>query len=264
MNVPLIDTHAHLDVSAFDEDRTEAISRASEVGVGSMITVGTDLESSRKAIELSERHLGVHAAVGIHPHDAAMIDETNIAALSELARHPAVVAIGETGLDYYRDYSPKESQIKGLKWHLALASEMDLPVIIHCRQAEEEMLGLLRSWVSDCQDKGRECRAVIHCFNGDATAAREYLDMGFYLALGAYVGYPSSAGMHDVFRSIPGNKLLLETDCPFLPPQTYRGKRNEPAYLPLTLQALTEIRQELDEDIAAATTQNAQRLFRLP
>lgn len=264
MNVLLVDTHAHLDMSVFDEGRTETITRALAAGVGNIITVGTDLESSQKAIELSEHHTGVYAAVGIHPHDVATIDNADIARLGEMARHSGVVAIGETGLDFYRDYSPKKAQIQALKWQLALSAELELPVIIHCRQAEEDMLDLLHSWISDYGGTSRQYRGVIHCFSSNSDTAQEYLNMGFYLSLGAYIGYPSSAVTHDTIRSIPKDRLLVETDCPFLPPQSYRGKRNEPAYLPLTVKALATIRGESYEDVAKMTTQNAQRLFRLP
>ncbi|MFC2056228.1 TatD family hydrolase [Chloroflexota bacterium] len=264
MDVLVVDTHAHLDMSAFDEDRTEIITRAVDVGVGNIITVGIDLESSKKAIELSKHYAGIYAAVGIHPHDVANIDKTDIKKLSEIATYPGVVAIGETGLDFYRDYSPRETQIQALKWQLALSAEMKLPVIIHCRQAEEDLLHLLRSWISDYGDTHRQYQGVIHCFNNDSNTTKEYLNMGFHLSLGAYIGYPTSTETYDVIRSIPKDRLLVETDCPFLPPQNYRGKRNEPAYLPLTVRALAEIREESYEDVAKVTTLNAQRLFRLP
>lgn len=253
----MIDTHAHLDVGEFDKDRDETIARALAAGVVNIITVGTDLESSKKAVELAERYTGVYAAVGIHPHDATTTSEANIAKLGEIARHPRVVAIGETGLDFFRDYSPRTAQIQALKWHLTLAVELGLPVVIHCREAEKDMLNLLRS-------THQQCQGVIHCFRGDTDTAREYLDMGFYLSLAAYIGYPSSVKAHDVIRSIPGDRLLVETDCPFLPPQGHRGERNEPAYLPLTVRSLAAIRREQYEDTAKATSQNAQRLFRLP
>jgi len=264
MNILLVDTHAHLDVSAFDEDRTGTITKALDVGVDNIITVGTDLESSKKAIELSEHYAGVYAAVGIHPHDVSTIDKTDIARLGEIAKHPHVVAIGETGLDFYRDYSPRNTQIQALKWQLALSAKLELPVIIHCRQAEEETLDLLRSCMSDYGDTSKQYQGVIHCFSSNSNTAREYLDMGFYLSLGAYIGYPSLASTHDVIRNIPKDRLLVETDCPFLPPQSYRGKRNEPSYLPFTVKALATIREESYEDVAKLTTQNAQRLFRLP
>lgn len=264
MNVLLIDTHAHLDMSAFDEDREETIVRALNAGVGNIITVGTDLESSQKAVELSKRYAGIFAAVGIHPHEAAAIEKSDIARLCEIAGHPKVVAIGETGLDFYRDYSPKEAQIQALKWQLALSAELELPVIIHCRQAEADMLNLLSSCISDYGGVDKQYKGVIHCFSSDINTAKEYLNMGFYLALGAYIGYPKSAVTHDTIRSITGDSLLVETDCPFLPPQSYRGKRNEPSYLPLTVKALAAIRGESYENVARMTTQNAQRLFCLP
>ncbi len=264
MNELLIDTHAHLDLSDFDKDRAETIARALNARVANIITVGTDLESSKKAIELSEHYTGVYAAVGIHPQDTSTISEADMAGIGKIAGHPRVVAIGETGLDFYRDRSPKAAQIQALKWHLALSAESGLPVIIHCRQSEVEMLELLRSCLSEYGDSRGQYKGVIHCFSGDAQTAKEYLNMGFYLSLGAYIGYPSSRGIHGVIRSIPGERLLVETDCPFLPPQTHRGKRNEPAYIPLTVKVLAAIREEPYEDIARAITQNARRLFNLP
>lgn len=263
MNVSLTDTHAHLDMTDFDEDRAEIIARALDAGVSNIITAGTDLQSSKKAIELSERYSGVYAAVGIHPQEAATISEADMSRIGEIARHPGVVAIGETGLDFYRNYFPKAAQIQALKWHLALAAELDIPVIIHCRQAEAGMLDVLHSCISDYGDRG-QYRGVIHCFSGDSDTAKEYLNMGFYLSLGAYIGYPSSRGTHNVIKSIPEERLLVETDSPFLPPQSHRGKRNEPAYVSVTARVLATIRGESYEDIAKVTTQNAQRLFHLP
>lgn len=263
MNIPnIIDTHAHLNMD-FDNDQAEAISRAADAGVTNIITVGTDLESSRKAVELSERYAGVYAAVGIHPHDVSAITMADMDTLGQIAMNPRVVAIGETGLDFYRDTSPKDKQIMALLWQLDLAEETGLPVIIHCRQATEEMVALLCSRLSTPTSTRQQYRGVIHCFNGDINTAKEYLDMGFYISLGGYIGYPKSKGLHEVIRSIPQDRLLVETDCPFLPPQKYRGKRNEPSYLTFTVKALAEIMSAPYEDIAAATTQNAGRLFGL-
>ena len=264
MNIsPLVDTHAHLDVSAFDKDRAETIIRALKIGVGNIISVGTNLESSKKAVELSKQYAGVYAAVGIHPHDATAIDKADIAKLGEIAKYSGVVAIGETGLDFHRNYSPKRAQIQALEWQLALSAELGLPIIIHCREAEQDMLDLLCSSMSNNVITQGKCRGVIHCFSGDIDIAKEYLNMGFLLSLGAYIGYPSSASTHDVIRSIPQDRLLVETDCPFLPPQSHRGKRNEPSYLPLTVNILATIRKESYEDVAMASTQNAVQLFHL-
>ncbi len=258
----MVDTHAHLDMSAFDKDRSEVIARALDTGVGTIIAVGTNLESSKQAIELAEEYPEILATVGFHPHDAATVDKTDIVRLGEIARHPRVVAIGEIGLDFYRDYSPRAAQLQALQWQLDLAAQLELPVIIHCRQAEQDMLNVLSGWVSLHKGPQEQDRGVIHCFSGSNDTAGRYLDMGFYLALGAYIGYPGSESAHDVIRNIPPDKLLIETDCPFLSPQSHRGKRNEPAYLPLTVRVLAKIRGEAPETVAAKTTENAHRLFR--
>ena len=254
-----MDTHAHLDADAFDDDRAEVIARAREAGVSTIISAGTDLESSKKAIALAEKHPEVLATVGFHPHGAGTVKEADIASLAEIANHPRVVAIGEAGLDFYRNYSPREAQLQVLKWQLELAMKLDLPIVIHCREAEKDLLALLREWTKRYQE--RQGRGVIHCFMGDSDAAQQYLEMGFYLSLGAYIGYPASAYAHDVIRDIPQDRLMVETDCPFLAPQKYRGQRNEPAYVPLTVEVLAEIRGVPLETVARETTENAQRLF---
>ena len=263
MKPSIVDTHAHLDMAPFDEDRSEAIARAADSGVSTIITVGIDLESSRKAVKLAESYPGVFAAVGFHPHRATGITEADIARLAKIATRPRVVAIGETGLDFYRNYSPREAQLQGLKWQLELATALDLPVIIHCRQAEKEMLSLLYEWTSS-DERPKQPRGVIHCFSGDTDTARQYLNMGFFISLAANISYPSSSRTHDATRSIPPDRLLVETDSPFLPPQRYRGKRNEPSYLPLTVETLARIRETSPEVVATQTTENASRLFRLP
>jgi TatD DNase family protein len=250
-------------VDAFNEDRADVITRARECGVVTIISVGTDLQSSHEATRLAESHAEVWAAVGLHPHEAGGVSEPDMAHLAQLAEHPRVVAIGEVGLDFYRDYSPREEQLEALKWQLALAAELDLPVVIHCRQAEGQMLPLLRDWTSRHKSSRREPRGVIHCFSGDIDTARQYLDMGFFISFGAYIGYPASRRKHGMIRSIPQDRLVVETDSPFLPPQGHRGKRNEPAFLPLTVELLAEIRGVSLEQIAQETTTNARRLFRL-
>ena len=262
-NLSVIDTHAHLDMGAFDKDRREVIERALDAGVDTIITVGTSLDSSKQAIKLAEEFPEVFATVGLHPHDVATVEREDIAGLGVIANHPKVIAIGEIGLDFHRDYSTRGAQLQALKWQLDLATKLELPVIIHCREAEKDMLSLIREWTSGYGGPCGQCQGVIHCFNGDSYSAKQYLDMGFYLSFGAYIGYPSSRNSHDVIRSIPEYRLLVETDCPFLPPQSRRGKRNEPAYLRLTVQVLAEIREESSRNIAETTTQNARRLFRL-
>lgn len=248
----------------FSKDRTEVVARARDSGVSTIITVGVDQGSNEQAIKLAESHIEVFAAVGFHPHNVARVNKIDITSLAQLAEHSRVVAIGEVGLDFYRAYSPREAQLRVLKWQLELAAKMGLPVIVHCRQAEKDMLPLLRDWVSHDKHPQRQPPGVIHCYSSDANTAREYLDMGFFISFGAYIGYPTSGSLHSVIRSIPQDRLLIETDCPYLPPQSHRGQRNEPAYLPITVGLLARIRQVTPEQTARETTHNARRLFRLP
>jgi TatD DNase family protein len=262
VELPLVDTHAHLDMRHFNKDRNEVIARALNAGVIKIVTVGADLESSQQAIKLAENHAQIYATVGFHPHEANRVKETDITRLAELARHPKVVAIGEIGLDFYRNLSPREIQFQALRWQLELAVTVDLPVIIHSRQAEKEMLAVLGDWSSHKGQK-RNPIGVIHCFNGNRDTARKYLNMGFYISLGAYISYPSSTYMLDAIRGIPQDRLAVETDCPFLPPQSLRGKRNEPAYVRFTVDKLAEIRGASVEAIARQTTENAHRLFHI-
>jgi len=264
MKPTIIDTHAHLDMPHFNKDRAEVVFKALESGVSTIITVGIDLESSRKAIKLAESYKEIFATAGFHPHEASRVKEASLAELAEIAKHPRVVAIGELGLDFYRNRSPREAQLQALRWQLEMATEVDLPVVIHSRQAEKDMLAALRDWASHCKHPDGEPVGVVHCFGGDTDTARQYLDMGFLISLGAYIGYPASLRSHHVIRSIPLDKLMVETDCPFLPPQSHRGKRNEPAYLPLTVKLLAEIKQVPPETVARETTRNACKLFRLP
>ncbi|MFC1897898.1 TatD family hydrolase [Chloroflexota bacterium] len=258
----IVDTHAHLDMSVFDKDCSDVVARARDAHVNKIINVGTDLESSKKAIGLAEKYPEIFAAVGFHPHDSVKVGKAHILELTEIANHPKVVAIGEIGLDFYRNYSPREKQIKTLRLQLDLATQLGLPVIIHCRQAEREMLNLLHDWISLNDSSQKQCRGVIHCFNSGKATLRQYLDMGFYISLGAYIGYPTSQ-MHDVILDIPADRLVVETDCPFLPPQRYRGQRNEPAYVLLTVEVLSKITSESYEKIAQKTTNNAHHLFHL-
>ena len=258
----IVDTHAHLDMSVFDRDCIEVIARARNVNVNKIINVGTDLESCKKTIKLAEKYPEIFAAVGFHPHNAIRVGKTYIMELVEIANHPKVVAIGEIGLDFYRNYSPIEAQIQTLRLQLDLATKLGLPVIMHCRQAEEEMLNLLSNWVLSNKNSQKQCSGVIHCFNSGKDTLRQYLDMGFYVSLGAYISYPKSQ-IHSIILDIPDDRLVVETDCPFLPPQDYRGKRNEPAYVSITVEILTKIKNESYEQVTQKTTRNAHRLFHL-
>ncbi|HEY41607.1 MAG TPA: TatD family hydrolase [Dehalococcoidia bacterium] len=257
--ITLVDTHAHLDADEFGTDRDEVITRAHDAGVTSIITVGTSVESGQRSIELAEQYPGILASIGIHPHAASTTTEADIDSIARLAGHPRVVAIGEIGLDFYRDYSPRDSQLQVLQWQLEMAVRLDLPVAIHCRQAHEEMLAILHDWTTRYPE--RHSPGVIHCFMGDIETARGYLEMGFYLSLGGYITYPVNRNAHDVMRFIPADRLMVETDCPFLTPQLYRGQRNEPSYVRYTAEELAEIRGVPLETLARETTKNARRLF---
>ena len=261
MNNPkmsIVDTHAHLDADEFIADCDAVNKRAVKAGVNRIITCGTGVESSEKAIALAEKYPQVYGAVGIHPHEIADVKKDDISKIAELSRHPKVVALGEMGLDFHRSVVHKDAQIQGLKWQLELASELKLPVIIHVRQATDEMIKILDEWVSESHT---EAPGVIHCFQESLPIAKTFLEMGFYLSLGGYISYPSSH-LATVIKSIPKNRLLLETDCPYLPPQQFRGQRNEPAYVKYTVERMAQILGKTAEDVAEQTTGNAIRLFK--
>jgi len=260
-DVSIVDSHAHLTASEFDEDLADVIARARDAGVGTIVTVGTELESVREAIALAEQHPGILVVAGFHPHGADSVSREGITALGELAQHTKVVAIGEIGLDFHRDYSPRERQREVLRWQLALTAELGLPIVVHCREAHEEMLPILREWTRNLGASLTSPSGIIHCFVGDTETARKYLELGFYLSLAAYIGYPSSRYAHDTIRTIPSDRLLVETDCPFFAPQRIRGKRCEPAHVRDTVVELARIRGVTLETVARETTQNAQRLF---
>ena len=264
MDMDIIDTHAHLDMPEFDSDRDAVIKRAFDGGVNIINTIGINIESCRRAIELAEKYQGIVSSVGFHPQESDNIKEEDVHILKKFAQHPRVVAMGEMGLDYYRHRSSRENQLKVLKWQLELAIEIGKPIIIHCREAQEDMLNLVRKWIGNTHISHNGARGVLHCFNGDLEIANIYIDMGFYVALGAYIGYPSSANLRNTVKNIPFERLVIETDCPFLPPQQYRGQRNEPYYSMITLGVLAEVKRVPQEEMARLTTLNARNLFNLP
>ena len=251
----LTDTHAHLDFPQFDGDREEVIARALAAGVGSIINVGADLASSRRAVALAEAHPQIYAAVGVHPHDAKTLTDEVLKELRELAQHPKVIAIGEIGLDFYRDLSPRDEQQRAFERQLALASELGKPVIIHDRQAHAEVLAILRRWPG--------LRGVLHCFSGDLDMAHEAIEMGFYISVGGPVTFKNARRLPEIVRQLPLERLLVETDCPYLAPHPYRGKRNEPAYVRLVAQKVAELKGVPLERVARVTTANARQLFGL-
>jgi TatD DNase family protein len=258
----LLDSHTHIDMPEFDADREGVLQRARDAGVVAVIDIGIDIASSEAAIALAGKHSDVFASVGIHPHDASKVTETDIARLEELAKHHKVVAIGETGLDFHRNRSSKESQVEAFKCHLDLASQAGLPVVIHSRNANDEVFEILSEWVSG-RKGARQPVGVLHCFSGDAALGKKYIDLGFLLSFAGPVTYPKSSAAI-VAKDIPLDKMLIETDCPFLTPQAYRGKRNEPAYLSYVAAKIAEVKGVPAESVAETASANAIRLFHLP
>jgi TatD DNase family protein len=251
-----IDTHAHLEMEAFDGDRDAVLQRAAEAGLEAIVTVGTTLADCEKAVALARQHAPLYAAVGIHPHEVKGINGATYAALRTLTRRDKVVAIGEIGLDFFYDHSPREVQLRCFGEQLTLAEELDLPVIIHDREAHAETLEILES------RKGR-IRGVLHCFSGDWAMARACLAMGFYLSIAGPVTYRRSEPLREVTRQMPLERLLIETDAPYLAPQPFRGKRNEPAYVVETAGCVAGIRGLPVEELKRLTAVNARRLFGL-
>lgn len=253
----LVDSHAHLIDKKFDCDREELIVRTRAGGVVLVINVGYDLDSSRRSAVLVEKHDFIFAAVGIHPHDAAKVSGNYLDVLKELAADDKVVAVGETGLDYYRNLSPAVTQQRVFREQLALARELDLPVVIHNRQSNGELLKILRS------DGIGPAGGVIHCFSDSWEMAWEYMRMGFYISIAGVITYPGSGNLKDLAARLPLERLLVETDCPYLTPVPYRGKRNEPLYIRLVVEEIARLREIPAAEFALAVLQNTRRLFRL-
>ena len=250
----LIDTHAHLEMSDFDEDRDDVIERAIESSVHAIIAVGISLEDSEAALALAQQYDAVYATVGVHPHDAQGIDDATYDGLRRLAQHEKVVAYGEIGLDFYRDRSPRDIQIRRFEEQLNLAAELDLPVVIHSRDAHRETYEMLR------RQRGR-LRGVLHCFSGDYTMATRYIDLGYYLSIPGTITFPKAEALVEVVQKVPLDSLLIETDSPYLTPVPNRGKRNEPANVAYVAQKISEIRGLTLEAVGRATTDNAVDLF---
>jgi TatD DNase family protein len=263
--ITLVDTHAHLDFSQFDEDRELVLERAADEGVSCVVTVGFDLESSRQAVALADGHTNVKACVGVHPHDASTVTPEAMRDLKELSEDRQVVAIGEIGLDYYRDRSPRSTQRKVLREQLELAAEAGKPVVIHDREAHDDIMGMLREWsetVTASNGKLRPPLGVVHCFSGDQAMADELFELGFLISVAGPVTFNNARRLQDLVRRLPLDKLLVETDCPFLSPHPHRGQRNEPARVRLVASRVAEIRKVPLDEVARATTENARRLFR--
>lgn len=255
-----VDSHCHLDDAKFNADRDQMIARARAAGVKQMLSIGTgdgppDLEA---AVRIADRYPFVYATVGIHPNDVSKINLNTFENLIGLLRHPKVVAMGEIGLDYHWD-TPKEIQTPAFIRQMEIAAEAKMPIVIHTRDAWRDTLDLLREhWAPT----GLGC--LMHCFTGDAAQARECLDLGFHLAFGGVTTYPKAPGVREAARIVPADRILLETDCPYLAPVPHRGQRNEPGYLVHTATTLADVRGVSLEQLAQETTANFDRFFQIP
>lgn len=253
----LIDSHAHLDLPEFDADREAVIERARTAGVASIVTIGIGPKECRAAVQIAQQWPFVYAALGIHPHNAARWNGEVRDFLAQAAHQPKVVAIGEIGLDFYRNRSAKKDQIRCFRDQIHLARDLKLPIIIHDREAHRETLAIVR------EEHAGEYGGVFHCFSGDASMARECIDLGFFISIPGTVTFRNAHVLHEVVRHVPLEHLLVETDCPFLTPVPFRGKRNEPAYVRYVAEAIAALKNLTTEEVASQTTANADKLFGL-
>lgn len=253
----LIDTHCHLDFKDFDNDRDGAIGRAISKGVVRIINVGSSLEGSRRSVDLAKKYDIIYASVGIHPHEADSVTDDAISEVKELAKEKKVVAIGEVGLDYYRNLSPKDKQVEAFKKFIHLAGSLKLPLIIHSREADQDLINILKS------EKTKEQSGVIHCFSGDGRFLKECLGLGFSVSFTSNLTFKKAEALREVAKTVPVERVLLETDAPYLAPEGMRGKRNEPAYLTYLVNEWVKLTCLSKEDIGRITTHNANELFKL-
>ncbi|WP_409272945.1 TatD family hydrolase [Neobacillus sp. SCS-31] len=251
----LIDTHAHLNAEQYEEDIEEVIGRAKENGVEKIVVVGFDRPTIEKAIELAETHDFIYACVGWHPVDAIDMTDEDLSWIEELAAHPKVVALGETGLDYHWDKSPRDIQKEVFRKQIRLAKKVKLPIVIHNREATADIVQILK------EENASEVGGIMHCFSGSVEIAKQCVEMNFYISLGGPVTFKNAVKPKEVAAELPLDKLLVETDCPYLTPHPHRGKRNEPSYVKLVAEEIARIKGIPFEDVAKATTENAMRLF---
>lgn len=258
-----IDTHCHLNFPQFDADRDAVVQRALEAGVAIIVNPAVDLPTSRQAIELAERYPGVYAQVGVHPNDCADFNAATLAELAELAAHPKVAAIGEIGLDYYWERVSHPQQWAAFEAQLELAGRLDLPVVLHCRDAHADLRDILRKWVPGAQkQRARDAiLGVLHAYSGDLDMAAEVFDWQMVLSFGGPLTFRNAKDLHALLVQLPLERLMLETDAPYLTPHPHRGKRNEPAYIPLIARGLAEIKTIDVVQVAAATSTLAQAVF---
>lgn len=251
----LFDTHVHVNAEQFNGDLEDVIERAKEAGVDNMVVVGFDRPTIIRAMELIETYDFMYAAVGWHPVDAIDMTEDDLQWIEELSNHPKVVAIGEMGLDYHWDKSPKDVQMEVFRKQIRLAKKVGLPIIIHNREATADIVNILK------EEEASRVGGIMHCFSGSAETALECINMNFYISLGGPVTFKNAKKPKEVAAAVPLERLLIETDCPYLAPHPYRGKRNEPSYVKLVAEQIAEIKQLTIEEVSQATTENAKKLF---
>lgn len=251
----LIDTHAHLNAEQYKEDIEEVIQRAQESGVSTMIVVGFDRPTILKAMELCEKYEFIYATVGWHPVDAIDMTDEDLLWIEQLASHPKVVALGEMGLDYYWDKSPKDLQKEVFRKQIQLAKRVNLPIVIHNRDATADVVKMLK------EENASEVGGVMHCFTGSLEIARQCMEMNFYISFGGPITFKNATKTREVAKEVPLESLLIETDCPYLTPHPHRGKRNEPAYVTLVAEQIAQLKELSLKELSDITSSNAKRLF---
>ncbi len=251
----LIDSHCHIDDARYDADREAMIQRAQAEGVGHFVTIGCDLDTSRAAVALAQKHSFISATVGVHPHEVKLIQDNWYDELRTLAKSGRVVAYGEIGLDYHYDHSPRDVQRARFREQVRLACALKLPIVIHTREAQEDTIVILK------EEKAGEVGGVFHCFSGDAWLAKDALDLGFYLSFSGVITFQNATMLRDIVKTVPLDRIMVETDAPYLTPVPNRGKRNEPAYVRHVADKIAELHGLTIQQVEDATTQNTKRLF---
>lgn len=253
----LFETHAHLNAKEFDEDRAEVIARARENGVDTIVNIGFNAETIPTCIELADNYDFIYAVVGWHPQDAKDMTDEHLEWIAELSRHPKVVGLGEMGLDYYWDTSPRDVQAEVFRKQIRLARKLDMPIIIHNRDAHQDVISILK------EEKAAEVGGIMHCFSGSWETAKLALDMNFYISFGGPLTFKNAKQPKEVATKVPLDRLLIETDCPYLTPHPFRGKRNESGYVRYVCEEMANLHGLTYEEMAKITSENARRLFRL-
>ncbi|MDH4619133.1 TatD family hydrolase [Brevibacillus sp. AY1] len=253
----LFETHAHLNAKEFDEDRAEVIARARENGVDTIVNIGFNAETIPTCMELADNYDFIYAVVGWHPQDAKDMTDEHLEWIAELSRHPKVVGLGEMGLDYYWDTSPRDVQAEVFRKQIRLARKLDMPIIIHNRDAHQDVISILK------EEKAADVGGIMHCFSGSWETAKLALDMNFYISFGGPLTFKNAKQPKEVATKVPLDRLLIETDCPYLTPHPFRGKRNESGYVRYVCEEMANLHGLSYEEMAKITSENAKKLFRL-